>query len=200
MADVRLPPQVKTGPGVLPLYWPQPGFRSNNDYDLCMANDLAEYDNAFDCGQLPKLAGCDLPWVTMPPSGRFIRPTSSLPISAALFDGSLQNVLSFLVPVGYDGVITMIVCNVSGANNGFVEGSGTLTWRLAANQRYLRDVGNIKFSLGSLINPDQTSGAGLRIFSGNLITFGVAFDPSGMGVLSPTAVIVCSCYGWIYPR
>jgi len=41
-----------------------------------------------------------------------------------------------LVPVGYDGVITDVVCGIepgpvaSGA--GFVEGSGDLIWRLSA--------------------------------------------------------------------
>lgn len=201
MAELRLPQTVKIGPSVLPLYWPAPGFRSNNEYDQCLADELAQYDAAFNCGDLPKLGGCELPWVTMPPQGRRFREIGSFSVANAVYDGvTVINALTFLVPVGYDGIITMIVCNISGASNGFAEGSGTISWRLAANDRYLRDVGNIQFQLGSLIQPSQDTGSGLRIYSGNIVTFGASFGVDGNGVLNPSATIVCACYGWIYPR
>jgi hypothetical protein len=199
--QMRLPSTVKTGPTILPLYSPAPGFRTTNDYDLCLAQDWEEYDYAFDCGDLPRLGGCQLPWVTMPPQGRRFRELGSFPVANAVFDGvTLSTVLQFQVPVGYDGVIDTVIANVSGADNGFVEGSGTVSWRLAANKRYLRDVGNLQFSLGSLITPIPDTNSGLRIYSGNIVDFFVTFSTTGSGVISPSAVIVCACFGWIYPR
>lgn len=201
MAELRLPSTLKTGPGSLPLYFPAPGFRTNNEYDQCLAHEKRVYDLAFDCGDIPRLGSTDLPYVTMPPAGRKFREIGSFPVSSGVFDNvTVSNVLTFLVPVGYDGIITMIVCNVSGQATGFVEGSGTVSWRLAANKRYLRDTGNIQFSLGSLLNPSQDVGNGLRIYSGNIVTFGVTFTAAASGILNPAATIVCACYGWIYPR
>ena len=199
--EMRLPSTVKTGPTVLPLYSPGPGFRTNNEYDQCLAQDWDEYDSAFDCGDIPRLGGCELPWVTMPPQGRRFREIGSFPVSSAVFDGiTLSQVLQFLVPVGYNGVIDTVIANISGAANGFIEGSGQISWRLAANLRYMRDVGNLQFSIGSLNTPIPDTNSGLRIYSGNIIDFFVTFDPSAEGILSTTSVIVCACYGWIYPR
>ncbi len=200
MAELRLPPQVKVGPYSPPLYSPQPGIRENNYFDQCLAGDLADYDYAFDCGDIPKLGGCELPWVTMPSNGRRFREIGSYTITGATpFDGStVNNALSWLVPVGYDGVIDTVIANISGVGNGFIEGSGTLSWKLAANRRYLRDMGNLQFSLGSLITPIPDTNSGLRVYSGNNITFGVTFFPAGSGVLSGT--IVVATFGWIYPR
>ena len=202
MAELRLPGTVKTGPYSPPLWSPHPGVRSNNFYDQCLAQDKAEYDDAFDCGDLPRLGGCELPWVTMPSNGRRFRELGSLAIAtvpADNYDGvTLNTVLSWLVPVGYDGVIDTVIANISGANNGFVEGSGQISWRLAANFRYLRDVGNLQFSIGSLLTPIPDTNSGLRVYSGNIITMGVTFSAAALGAISGT--IVVATYGWIYPR
>ena len=201
MAEIRLPSTVKTGPYSPPLWSPHPGVRSNNDWDMCLAEDLADYDAAFDCGDLPRIGGCELPWVTMPSNGRRFRELGSLAVAnpANVFDGVTVNpVLSWLVPVGYDGIIDTIIANISGNGNGFIEGSGQIAWRIAANQRYLRDVGNIQFSIGSLLTPIPDTNSGLRIYSGNIITLGVSFSAAAQGAISGT--IVSATYGWIYPR
>lgn len=200
MAELRLPSQVKTGPSVLPLNFPAPGFRTNNYYDWCLSLDKQDYDDAFDCGDLPRLSSTDLPYINMPPQGRRFREIGSILVSSGTFDGvTVTPVLTFLIPVGYDGIITMLVCNVQGQSTGFVEGSGVISWRLSANGRYLRDSGNLQYSLGSLLTPSADVGTGLRVFSGNIVEFGVTFS-TGAGVLNPTANILCACYGWIYPR
>jgi hypothetical protein len=201
MAELRLPSTVKTGPYSPPLWAPQPGIRSNNEYDQCLANDLADYDLAFDCGDLPRIGGCELPWVTMPSNGRRFRELSSLSISnpANVFDGVTVNpILQWLVPVGYDGVIDTIIANISGNGNGFNEGSGQIAWRLAANNRYLRDVGNLQFSIGSLITPIPDTNSGLRVYSGNIITMGASFSAAAQGAIS--GIVIAATYGWIYPR
>lgn len=201
MAQISIPSTLKVGPSSPPLWSPQPGIRSNNEYDQCLAWDRHDYDLAFDCGDLPHLGGCELPWVTMPSNGRRIRELSSLAVSAPgnVFDGVTVNpVLSWLVPVGYDGIIDTIIANISGAGNGFIEGSGQISWRLAANKRYLRDVGNIQFSIGSLLTPIPDTNSGLRVYSGNIITMGVTFSAAAFGAISGT--IVCATFGWVYPR
>lgn len=199
--QLQLPDTVKIGPYSPPLWSPQPGVRENNYYDQCLAADLADYDSALDCGEIPKLGGYSLPWITMPLAGRRFREIGSFAVAGAVYDGvTISNVLSFLVPVGYDGVIDTVICGIAGPNTGFIEGSGQITWRLAANQRYLRDVGNLQFSLGSLITPVPDPNSGLRIYSGNNITFGVTFSVAASGVINPASTIVCSCMGWVYPR
>lgn len=202
MAELSIPANLRTGPSSPPLWAPHPGVRANNDYDACLYQDLADYEDAFDCGDLPRLGGCQLPWVTMPSNGRRFRELSSIAIAGipeGSYDGvTLIPILSWLVPVGYDGVIDTIIANVSGNNNGFVEGSGQVSWRLAANFRYLRDVGNIQFSLGSLLTPIPDTNSGLRVYSGNIVTMGVTLSAAAFGAL--TGTIVTATFGWIYPR
>ena len=203
MANIGIPTNLKTGPSSPPLWSPQPGIRSNNDYDVCLAYDLQAYEEAFDCGDIPRLGGCELPWVTMPSNGRRFRELGSLsfatpPVPIVYDDVTVNPVLQWQVPVGYDGVIDTIIANISGNNNGFIEGSGLIAWRLAANFRYLRDVGNLQFSIGSLLTPIPDTNSGLRVYSGNIITMGASFPLAADGVLSGT--IVCATYGWIYPR
>src|ERR1700685_2832167 len=200
MAQLQIPNNLKVGPSIFPLWSPQPGIRQDNEYDQCLAQDLKDYNEAFDCGDIPRLGGCELPWVTMPSNGRRFRETNSLQISAPIvYDGVTVNpVLSWLVPVGYDGVIDTIVCNILGNSTGFIEGSGMISWRLAANGQYLRDVGNLQFSIGSLITPIPDTNSGLRVYSGNIVTIGVTLPASSQGALN--GVIVGATYGWIYPR
>jgi len=138
------------------------------------------------------------PWVVQPENGRRMRKIGSIAASTVTV-GTLTPVLQFNTPIGYDGVIDTIVCGLMAAGGtGFVEGSGVVVWRLAANQRFLEDMGNVLFSLGSLAIPIPTPGSGLRIYSGNQITFYV--DITAGGVITPTATIVCGVFGWEYSR
>jgi len=145
------------------------------------------------------------PWIMIPDSGRRFKQTGYFSTTNATFNGDEHTVTQLSVPIGYDGVIDTVICGIS-ANGptGFVEGSGTLLWRVASDQysqpRYLRDLGNIQSSLGSLLNPTPTINSGWRVYSGNVITFYVVFPTSGSGVISNTATITCSLGGWFYAR
>ena len=198
-----IPGSVKTGPDFLPLYGSAPGWHEDNACDRGLAADCDLLTSIFDCGEWPRYGGTKLPWVTMPAAGRRIREIGAFPVSGATFTDDSHPVLTFQCPVGYDGVIDTVICGIdpdaSGAT-GFVQGSGALIWRLDANGRYLRDVGNIQFSLGSLEAPTPTTNSGLRIYSGNLLTFSVVFPVSGDGIINPAATIVCAAFGWVYPR
>jgi hypothetical protein len=141
------------------------------------------------------------PWVQMPAEGRQFKPVGVSAALGTLPTGVDNVVLSVLVPLGYDGVITDYVCELSAnGSTGFVDGSGAITWRLSADGRYLRDVGDIIVTMGSLIQPSPVPRGGLRVFSHNLIEFTANINPAFSGTLNPAALIICSINGWFYAR
>ena len=103
-------------------------------------------------------------------------------------------------PVGRRKYPTRPWVQMPAGATGFVEGSGTVTWRLSADGRYLRDVGNIQVTMGSLIQPSPVPRGGLRVWSHNLIQFSVALETGMEAVLNPAAVVICSINGWFYAR
>lgn len=185
-----------------------------NEYDQCLSYDYADWQRMLANGGLK--ARCpsgrrkyiDPPWVSMPAGGRRFRPIAVAPLTdfetAGVFSGIDTVVLQEKVPLGYDGVISEVVCQFTGS--GFQEGSGDITWRLAADYlidgntptaRWLRDMGAIITSLGSLTQPSPVPRGGLRVYSGDLVTFYAAIDPAA--VVSNGNVIV-SVAGWFWPR
>lgn len=179
-----------------------------NEASQCLAQEFSQWKSVLDCGGLQTICCPDgrkpylsPPWISMPKEGRRFKPVGYFAVSNATFDGTDTDVLTVEVPVGYDGVITDFYCGiVASSNTGFDEGSGTLTWRLSANGRYLRDLGNIQSTMGSLTSPSPVPRGGLLVHSHNLVKFQVAFAASGMGVINLDARIVCSITGWYWPR
>lgn len=187
-----------------------------NDYDLCLFMELAWWEKLIGESGLTKIC-CPLgrkrytsrPWVQMPAEGRQFKPVGVSGTIGTLATGVDIPVLIEPVPLGYDGVITDFVCEVvasSGgpAQGGFVEGSGQVTWRLMANSggpgRYLRDLGNIKVTMGSLVQPSPVPRGGLRVYSDDTIQFLVNINAATVSQLDPNARIVCSINGWYYAR
>ena len=186
-----------------------------NRWDNCLSQDLSQWMNVLACGLIqhnyPGGRGAyqTPPWVSMPPDGRRFKPIASQPLTAfqtaGVFNGLDVIVLQERVPLGYDGVISEVVCEFTGT--GFVDGSGDISWRLAADYlvgpagvtggRFLRDYGNVQVSIGSFQFPSPIPRGGLRVFSWDLVTLYAA--------VAPTAVIangniVCSIGGWYWPR
>jgi hypothetical protein len=122
-----------------------------------------------------------------------------------VFNGLDTVVLQMRVPLGYDGVIQDIVLNFGGA--GFIEGSGDITWRVAADYlpvgglqtggRYLRDMGNVTTSIGSLTQPSPVPRGGLRIYSYDLVTIYCSIAPAAVVA---NGNIITSLGGWFWPR
>lgn len=175
--------------------------------DICLLNERALWKRLVEGGGLrticcpqgrPKYA--QRPWIAMPKEGRRFKPIGYLAVADVMpFTGTDQLVLDVYVPTGYDGVITDVVCGVTAAGpTGFVEGSGDVAWRLAADGRFLRDLGNIRSSLGSLTSPSPVPRGGLRVFSRNRLQFYVSIAIGAP--INPLARIVCSITGWFYPR
>jgi hypothetical protein len=141
------------------------------------------------------------PWIAMPKEGRRFKPIATFAVSGATFDSSNQLILTEQVPIGYDGVIIDIICQIQApGGSGFIEGSGDVTWRLSADGRYLQDMGDLTVSVGSLIAPSPVPRGGIRVYSGNVLNFTAAFAPSAAPVLNPAGRVICSITGWYYPR
>ena len=181
-----------------------------NVYDVCLLRDNVMWDTLIGQGGLRKLCKGHTeyfqpPWVAMPKEGRRFKPISTLLVSNVVvpYTGNDIAVLTAQVPLGYDGVISDVVCEIlpgAGGVTGFVEGSGDLTWRLNADGRFLRDMGNVEVSLGSLTSPSPVPRGMLRVYSHDLLTFSVAFAPGADARISGTARVVCSITGWWWPR
>jgi hypothetical protein len=178
-----------------------------NAFDACLSREFALWHQLTAIG-LDKLccpAGRrpyeDRPWVKMPDGGREFSQIGILAVSA-ITPGVDTTVFSELVPYGYDGVVNYAICTIqqpaAGGGTGFGEGSGQITWKLKANERHLRDFGQVLVQRGSLIDPSPIPNAGLRVYSRNLLQWTVNIV-NGSG-LNPNANIICSALGWFYPR
>lgn len=193
----------------------RPPEQAPNEYDACLKADSIAWADIISSGGLQKLCCpkgrkpyAQRPWISMPSEGRRFKPIAVLPVSSAVFDDTDQVIpfttnANLFVPLGYDGVITDVMCGIfpgSDGVTGFVEGSGDLIWRLSAAGRYLRDLGNIEFQLGSLTAPNPVPRGGLRIKSDDQLVWTCRFDSTAGGRISQSARIVCSLVGWYYPR
>jgi hypothetical protein len=169
-----------------------------NQFNACLERDAATWKKITSCGGLkaicPGMRYETAPWVKMPPQAKAFREISSIPLPAA--NGLDTLVLSFIVPYGYDGVAVTTIANYTG--QGFVEGSGDLSWRVQLNERYVKNYGNLQTSVGSLLIPTNI-GNSIRLLSGQLVQFfvnrSVASAPNLIG-----GRIICALLGWWYPR
>lgn len=194
-----------------------PRYQLPNDADFCLADESQIVSNLVREKGLDQIC-CpqgrkpypQRPWIAMPAEGRRFKPIGTLPLPLAPIPLNVDNLVlppnhdSLLtVPIGYDGVITDLVCEVTAPGNqatGFIEGSDDITWRLSIGGRFARDFGNIKVTIGSLIYPSPVPRGGIRIWSGDIINFIAVFSNNAQTTLNPSATIICSITGWVYPR
>jgi hypothetical protein len=135
------------------------------------------------------------PWVKQPEQGRRFSKISSIPLPGVEQTDFL--VATMQVPLGYDGVIPSVVQIYTGM--GFAEGSGDIVWRIQLNQRYEKDYGNTKTSIGSLNVPYPANSGAIRLLSGQTVNYFVSLGAGALGNLVGGR-IVCAMFGWFYPR
>jgi len=169
-----------------------------NEWNLCL-DDEAELWKWINCrGGLQAICPGhkypDPPWVKMPGQGKRYGHPSSIPLPAN--DGLDHVVQSFLVPLGYDGVIVAPVNLYTG--QGFDEGGGALTWRIKINMRYAKDYGAITTTLGSLTQPYYNANSQIFLQSGQLVQYLV--NRALGDVTLNGGRIVCGLWGWFWPR
>jgi hypothetical protein len=168
-------------------------------FNKCLQSDLALWRKINACGGL--MAVCpgtkyqDPPWVKMPPQAKRFSYIEGLPLPGT--SGVDVLILSYRVPLGYDGVINFIVQNYTG--QGFQEGSGDLVWRLQLNERYVKNLGNTNTQIGTLTQGPQSPNAQVIVQSNQLVQYFVNLGPNALANLNGGRVIV-STWGYWWPR
>lgn len=185
-----------------------PAYQQPNEYDLCTAEEALIWDSIIPgrglynlCCPRGRKPYVNKPWISMPAEGRRFKPIGILDAPDLTNPANLNvpfTVLSEYCPLGYNGVITDVVLTWSGT--GFVEGSGDLVWRVSADNRYLRDYGNVQTSLGSLTYPSPVPRGGLVIMSRNLVKVDVEFGTNSGASLSASGKVIVSITGWWWAR
>lgn len=153
---------------------------------------------------VPRTDPADLAQITPPYSAITFNPRNAIPLPAPA--AGEVTLLSFKVPVGYDGIILGQANGFINQGGGtFIEGSGDIVWRIPVNdntgaQRYLKDCGAIIFSLGQ-VNLLHPAPGGMRVYSGNTVSV-VTTCPNTSGSLPPpgTGLVFAALHGYFWPR
>ena len=189
---------IQTSIGWLPKNVNQREFPPNL-WNGCLDAEAARWQHINDHGGLKAICPghqyTDPPWVKMPMQGKRFGHPSSITLPAANATDTV--VQSFLVPLGYDGVIAAPVNLYTGM--GFQEGSGDLTWRIKINQRWAKDYGAITTQLGSLTTPYYNANSQILLQSGQLVQYLVNRSVASLGNLNGGRII-CGLFGWFWPR
>lgn len=134
------------------------------------------------------------PWIDMPLGGKQLRQIGDS-ILTMLSINAESVLLTYQVPIGWDGVFTSVVNFYNGT--GFLSGSGQFIWRIKVDDYYYRDNGAVLYNRGNLFRPYPLRGNGIRVRSQSTIRFIVKVT-STVGLDAGARVIV-ALLGWIYP-
>ena len=169
-------------------------------FNSCLRDELKTWDRINACGGLmaicPGTKYKDPPWVKMPAQGKRFSYIPSIPLPVANY-GVDQLILSYRVPLGYDGVINYIVLNYTGQN--FADGGGDLTWRLQLNERYVKNFGNTVNQIGTLTSGPISPNCNIIVQSNQLVQIWVNVAATAAADLLGGRVLG-STWGYWWPR
>jgi len=113
-------------------------------------------------------------------------------------DGGLANhtVLQFTVPTGYFGVLLGYYCQYLGT--GFVQGSGDIVFRLKCGNAWVRNMGDLRFTVGDFSNTFSMPLLTL-LSSDDTLTFQVQVPNTSGLIQVGSSYILCGLQGWLYP-
>jgi len=173
-----------------------------NRYDQCLQIDTRVWRDiqckggiTGICRRAGTVEYADPPWITMPPQARRFQEINTTALAGFVLNTDLA-VVTFRVPMGWDGVITGNAHRFLGP--GFAEGSGDIEWRVQLSNRYAPDYGNMLTSIGDLTSPVSFSGGGVRVYSHQTIRYIARI--TNFAPLDPNGRVLCALYGWFYPR
>jgi hypothetical protein len=170
-----------------------------NGYNGCLIHELMLMRAINRKGGLysicPGHRWADPPWVKMPPQGKRYFKINSIPLPGVEQTDFL--VTSRRVPEGYDSCIVSTVNIYTGI--GFLEGSGDIRWRIKRNEVYLKNMGNLTTSIGSLTTPYNINSGQYIAQTGNIVQYFVSLGPGALGNLNGGRII-CALFGWDWPR
>jgi len=197
-------------PDVLKRIQPAPDVFRANRWDLELLgeadiwNYVASHGGIQTCCQIPDL-GAPIwnqpPWQAMPSQGKelnlfFSQPTNTISGAPGPFDGTDTVIGQYRCPIGWDAAISKVVFGFTG--NGFDDFSGNLFWRLMVGKRFVKNLGNVQNTFGSLQTALLVPGrATAQVISGQTITI-LAAIPNGSPVNGGR--VTAAVLGWEYPR
>lgn len=194
------PPARRTPPGI--AYNPSPLLVPpiiRNIYADCLAWDytlLRNIDRTMICKKRPDCTNVLEPeWVEAPVGAIQFNKSKPIPLPAPA-SGDVV-VASTRVPFGYDGILTG---HFHLFTQLFDEGAGDILWRIRVNGRYLRDMGQMLFSMGDIQHLSPCPG-GLWLLSGNLVEYVVSAPNTGGSLPVPgQGQVIAGLSGWFFPR
>jgi hypothetical protein len=203
--DSMLPPVIRRNNSPAQATW------TPNKYDFAIIAHakkwqwIAAHGGLKSCCRVPELGGpiYDVPpWEKKPDNAEVFSLMNALPVTAfqtaGVFNGLDTEILNIRVPSGYDGVVKSFVATIGGGLSGYNDFEGDIFWRLQYGIRYVKTLGNVQNTFGSLSNAlDAPEISMVRVISGQTISVS-ANVPAG----SPIAggVIGAGVFGWFYPR
>jgi hypothetical protein len=164
---------------------------------------IDNYSDRFNCavnsgmfkpsGGCPAFQSADAPWIIKPPQSVDFRYSDSIAVGACT-PGVDTLVTTFVSRLGYDGVINSLVNQFTGL--GFVEGSGSIIWRVQVGFRWVEDYAAITTTLGESDNPFIFGTGGIRFREKTPVSIFVNIPD--ISLFSLTDTIVCGMAGWQY--
>lgn len=164
---------------------------------------LDTYAERFECainaGMFKPRGGCpgdqsaDAPWLQKPPQYREFNHINSITVQT-IVAGDDTVVLEWVTPLGFDGVIGTIVNQFNG--QGFIEGSGSIQWRIRVNNTWVTNYEDIRSTLGVTDSPYIFGRGGIRFREKSRIRMYVRMaDPT---LFALTDRVICGLTGWYY--
>ena len=106
--------------------------------------------------------------------------------------GAVANVLTFVVPQGFDGVVERFSLNFTAG--GFIAGSGDIVWRIFQDNKGVKNYSNIQSELGTLQIARPIDN--MRLFSGQTILITVTHVANA----ALNGDVIATMAGYYYPR
>jgi hypothetical protein len=105
-------------------------------------------------------------------------------------------VVDWTVPTGYEARIYAYYCIYTGT--GFVQGSGDIVWGLRAGLNWVRNMGGLLYSVGSLASPFPVQDY-VAAKANQRIIFQVSVPNLSGTIQVGTSRILCGVQGWLFP-
>jgi hypothetical protein len=134
------------------------------------------------------------PYTVIPYDGQEFRRQGAITLPAEQVDSL---VLKWTVPTGWDGVIWGVMFVFSGS--GYLEASGDIIYRLNINRRWVKGLGSVNNTMGSLQQTFPLT-EHERIWSGQVVGLYAYLGSGALGRLNPNGRIIAAIDGWVYPR
>jgi len=177
------------------------GCKPLNEFDYCLLREVAKWK------RMKPLPVCSVPedlwavlpwepeWGSLPALAVPFRHIQSIVTPAAVAGD--QVVSQLIVPQGYDGLLAGVFWKYNGVN--FIEGSGDIFWRIQVNMRFVKDLSNVGFTLGSSVTPMPMT-EGQQLQSRQRISVVVNVPNLSGTIQVGTSTVTGGLFGFFWPK